>query len=1207
MGSDDGAPTCGFFFSAAGAPVPRAAGQSSAFSKSKVSKRRELNRLDLGKDKWESPGVNPFASRDWGLGRGNVSGAEIGSGGGFRRGGGLGDYNLDMDFGRLKIEGGKVGGDGCNVFGMNLEKELPKELSKLNINGSNKAEGGLDAGKLGRSAMGDGNSGGIATSELPNLLRKLNIGEAKNLANQSENISSSSGSFVNRFIFESSRGNDDDPNDVGMDSTFFSDIQNKLKTFGEVRVSSLDKVPLESNLQERVKGEGIIKSRIPPTETVVDAVDAAPNRAAATADSSSSSSDQQPEANGTSSFISKQSHVATPFSEFRTPNSSDVSFVSSIGEPIKFGATRDTAGFSKVKKKKGKSKQSTIHAHSRFVPDIGSNDDTFLGKQEASEPYSPMDISPYEERLAVNGCSTETSGTSTDANVLDKDHISDVPVSSCLVDNPIDNLDEILISATQHMHVGGGDDNGEANEDVSSYNFDRNVDDKGLVEESMSGAETESFKSATEEIDFIPDDASSSSCRIQASSSSYTDVEVDQWKGVHDAHLLMEATARSSFTFSASSSPQGQSTVMKRKNKKKPGINSGSSSLKLSSSSEESFATARSYLSSEGQSLTSSSLQSINQSIYSAESGRLVGSSPTKGKGTELGSDSVSSTILAAQEACEKWRLRGNQAYASGDALKAEECYTHGMDSVPKDVASRSCSRALMLCYSNRAATRHSLGRMRDAIQDCMMAIALDPNFFKVQVRAANCFLSLGEIDDALQYYKKCLQPGNDVCVDRKITIEASEGLQKVKKVSELISQTELLMRSASKDVKGVLEIIDEALAISPFSERLLQTKAEALFMLQKYEEVIQLCEDTLDSAVKSCTLGNVDSLDSSRLNFKMWRCNLIFKSHFKLGRLEQGLASIERVGISNLGAVFPLVNTACELLRLKTAGNEAFQAGRYTEAIENYAAALSCDVQSCPFAAICFCNRAAAYKASGQILDAIADCSLAMALDENYLKAISRRATLFEMIRDYGQAAADLQRLVSALTKQEEKNTGLGGASNDSLSCVAELKKTCLRLAEIEEEARKDIPLDMYLILGVEPLASISEIKKAYRKAALRHHPDKATQFLSRNDNGNDKMWKTIADEVHKDADRLFKMIGEAYAILSDPVKRLHYDTEEETRKAPKKHAAASTSRMYRDEFNPRFERSARQPHTEAWRYYSSSTGRQARGPETYDWTRHR
>lgn len=42
-----------------------------------------------------------------------------------------------------------------------------------------------------------------------------------------------------------------------------------------------------------------------------------------------------------------------------------------------------------------------------------------------------------------------------------------------------------------------------------------------------------------------------------------------------------------------------------------------------------------------------------------------------------------------------------------------------------------------MLCYSNRAATRISLGRMRDALGDCMMAAEIDPNFLRVQVRAA--------------------------------------------------------------------------------------------------------------------------------------------------------------------------------------------------------------------------------------------------------------------------------------------------------------------------------------------------------------------------------------------------------------------------------------------------------------------------------------
>lgn len=71
----------------------------------------------------------------------------------------------------------------------------------------------------------------------------------------------------------------------------------------------------------------------------------------------------------------------------------------------------------------------------------------------------------------------------------------------------------------------------------------------------------------------------------------------------------------------------------------------------------------------------------------------------------------------------------------------------------------------------------------------------------------------------------------------------------------------------------------------------------------------------------------------------------------------------------------------------VQAAGNAAFQSGKHAEAVEHYTAAVSCNFESRPFTAICFCNRAAAYRAMGQISDAIADCSLAIALDGNYAK----------------------------------------------------------------------------------------------------------------------------------------------------------------------------------------------------------------------------
>ncbi|XP_075658269.1 uncharacterized protein LOC142628143 [Castanea sativa] len=315
-----------------------------------------------------------------------------------------------------------------------------------------------------------------------------------------------------------------------------------------------------------------------------------------------------------------------------------------------------------------------------------------------------------------------------------------------------------------------------------------------------------------------------------------------------------------------------------------------------------------------------------------------------------------------------------------------------------------------MLCYSNRVATRMSLGRLRDALGDCVKAATIDPNFLKVQLRAANCYLDLGEVEDASKYFKRCLPLGSDICVDRNIAVEASDGLQKAQKVSVCMNRcAELMQRSTSNDAETALEVIAEALTLSSFSEKLLEMKANALFVLWRYDEVIQLCDQTLGSAKKNSPPMEASalerSLDGSEIlenyYFRLWRCRLIFKSYIHLGRLEEGIAFLEeqqdkesvtnrtfRNGSKALESLIPLAGTVCELLRHKAAGNEAFQAGWHAEAVEHYTPALSCNVAPRPFAAVCFCNRAAAYKASGQITDAIADCSLAIALDGNYLKA---------------------------------------------------------------------------------------------------------------------------------------------------------------------------------------------------------------------------
>lgn len=339
---------------------------------------------------------------------------------------------------------------------------------------------------------------------------------------------------------------------------------------------------------------------------------------------------------------------------------------------------------------------------------------------------------------------------------------------------------------------------------------------------------------------------------------------------------------------------------------------------------------------------------------------------------------SLAAASIAAEENCEKWRLRGNQAYANGDLSKAEEYYTKGVNSISPDETSRGCTRALMLCYSNRAATRMSIGRIREALCDCMKAAAIDPGFLRAQIRAANCLLLLGEIEDACTYFKKCLPEGSELCMDRKFSLEASDGLQKAKQVADYMEQAATLLRKRTTgDATSAMQIISDALSLCPYSDSLTEMRAEALMMLRRYDELIQLCDQTLASAELNSSLPSSNDQskegdNSSRLETspaRAWRCYLKSKAFFCLGRLDEALSllqeqeqveSITDSCGSRSNALTLLSATVRELLRLKIAGNEAFKAGRYSEAVEHYTAASTYNIESRSFAAVCFCNRVA-------------------------------------------------------------------------------------------------------------------------------------------------------------------------------------------------------------------------------------------------------
>ena len=78
--------------------------------------------------------------------------------------------------------------------------------------------------------------------------------------------------------------------------------------------------------------------------------------------------------------------------------------------------------------------------------------------------------------------------------------------------------------------------------------------------------------------------------------------------------------------------------------------------------------------------------------------------------------------------------------------------------------------------------------------------------------------------------------------------------------------------------------------------------------------------------------------------------------------------------------------------------------------------------------------------------------------------------------------------------------------------------EENLLQLGEVMSEK------DYYKILGVDKKASDEEIKKAYRKLAMKYHPDR--------------------NKGDKNAEEKFKELSEAYAVLSDKEKKKQYDT---------------------------------------------------------------
>ncbi|CCD54168.1 hypothetical protein BofuT4_P128680.1 [Botrytis cinerea T4] len=364
---------------------------------------------------------------------------------------------------------------------------------------------------------------------------------------------------------------------------------------------------------------------------------------------------------------------------------------------------------------------------------------------------------------------------------------------------------------------------------------------------------------------------------------------------------------------------------------------------------------------------------------------------------------------------------------------------------------------------NNRAAAYMAAGQYYQALEDSKRADQLDPNNHKVLLRLARIYISMGLPQEAMDTFGRIQPPPS-----AKDMAPAKAMLQHLAAAAD-----------ALKNGTGSMAIhsIEQA-------ERLLGmgVPKPRKWQLMRGEAYLKM--------------GNVNALgDAQNVAMSLLRGNsqdpeaLVLRGRalYSQGENEKAIQHFRQALTCD-----PDYRDASQ-----------FKAGRYPNAIEKYSEALALDPTNRGTNSKLLQNRALCKSRLKDYAAAIEDCDQALQLDPSYTKAKKTKATALGESGQWEEAVRELKQL-------QEQDPSDAGIAREARRAELELKKS----------KRKDY----YKILGVEKDADDNQIKKAYRKAAIIHHPDKNR------------------DDPH--AEERFKDIGEAYETLSDSEKRARYDS---------------------------------------------------------------
>ncbi|CAF3383343.1 unnamed protein product [Rotaria socialis] len=387
------------------------------------------------------------------------------------------------------------------------------------------------------------------------------------------------------------------------------------------------------------------------------------------------------------------------------------------------------------------------------------------------------------------------------------------------------------------------------------------------------------------------------------------------------------------------------------------------------------------------------------------------------------------------------------------------------------------------LAYFRRATVYLAMGKSKSAASDLSKVIELKPDFTGARVQRGNVFLKQGDFNEAKIDFQTALQSDAS-------NSEAHNLLDLTIQMSQKMQQAENSFRN--KDHTKAAEIFSEIVEHCPWAVKLRELRANCYLQLG----------DTL-KAVHDLKATSKLKPDNTRAFFQ------ISQLFYSIGDADDSLTNIREClkldpDHKDCHSHYIKVKKLAKQLEII---NDATSQSRWNDCIEKAREILklSSDPLSSVFvfrahSSLCTCMSRGKFPAT----ETIKICT--EVLDTYHVsdaEILVSRAEAYVLHENYEAALADYKR-AHEIEDSSRINEGMQ------------------RVQKLIKQSKKR---DYYKILGVRRSANKAEILKAYRKLAIKWHPDKYE--------GDDK----------KKAEKMFIDIASAKEVLTDQEKRARFD----------------------------------------------------------------